>query len=152
MFGKYTAHEVGEVQGMGNAKPLEKVEADGKANAFIEGLSVSPNAMSGVDFEQFPIVVFIVSTERDGELSPMNTAAIPCLTRSIGNGRYQWQGAGCGWTDFEHLHYRITASGDKNGISSAIAEQYMLGEKTDHAVYVRETLFPNEKFISRKEL
>ncbi len=152
MFGKYTAHEVGEVQGMGDAKPLDNVETYGKATALIEGLSVSQNATGGMDFEQYPIVVFIVSTKRDGELSPMNTAAIPCLTRSIGNGRYQWQGVGCGWTDFDHLHYRITASGDKSEISSAIAEQYMLGEKTENAVYVRETLFLNEKFISRKEI
>ena len=70
----------------------------------------------------------------------MNTTAIVCYTHSVGNGRYVWQGMNSGWAGFDHLYYTIEANGNHNGLTSVIVVEYMLGEKTDRPVYLKEII------------
>lgn len=86
----------------------------------------------------YPAVVFIVSTEREHITSAMNTVAILCYTAPMGDGVFSWQGSAKSWAPFDRLHYRLHAIGDADGLTSVTAEQYVLGEKTDTPVYVRQ--------------
>lgn len=86
----------------------------------------------------FPAVVFIVSTEREHITSAMNTVAILCYTVPLGDGVFSWQGSAKSWAPFDRLHYRLHAIGDADGLTSVTAEQYVLGEKSDTPVYVRQ--------------
>lgn len=88
----------------------------------------------------YPAVVFIVSTEREHITSAMNTVAILCYTVPMGDGVFSWQGTAKSWAPFDRLHYRLHAIGDADGLKSVTAEQYVLGEKTDTPVYVRQVV------------
>lgn len=88
----------------------------------------------------YPAVVFIVSTEREHITSAMNTVAILCYTVPLGDGVFSWQGSAKSWAPFDRLHYRLHAIGDADGLTSVTAEQYVLGEKTDTPVYVRQVV------------
>lgn len=137
-FDTSTAHEVGNKQGSGDATPLGDVEI-----AITPGTG-TPTIDAEIDnrpLSDYPAVVFIVSTEEKGELSPMVTATILCYTQSAADGTYIWQGSNECWADLDcRLYYTIKASGNKNGLISVTAEQYVLGEKTETPVYVRQVV------------
>ena len=137
-FDTSTAHEVGNKQGSGDATPLGDVDTvviPGTGTPAIDA------AIDNIPLSDYPAVVFIVSTEEKGELSSMVTTAILCYTTSAANGTYMWQGSDKCWADVDcRLYYTIKASGDKNGLTSVIAEQYVLGEKTEVPVYVRQVV------------
>ncbi len=141
ILGTPTAHQVGTEQGNGNEKPLEDIlSADTQGdsnNAQSNGLSKAEPIQNLTDHA---IVVFIVSTDKDGTGTAMDTTAIVCYTRSVGDGRYVWQGMNSGWAGFDHLYYTIEANGNKNGLTSVIVVEYMLGEKTDRSVYLKEII------------
>lgn len=136
-FDTSTAHEVGNKQGSGDATPLGDVEV---AITLDAGTPTTDAIVDNRPLSDYPAVVFIVSTEAKGELSAMTTTAILCYTIVAANGTYMWQGSNKGWADFDRLHYTIKASGDKNGLTSVMVEQYMLGEKTETPVYVRQVV------------
>ena len=137
ILGTPTAHEVGTEQGNGKAKPLENVATDTQGNAQSNGLS---KAEPSQNLTEYSIVVFVVSTDKDGVGNALNTAAIVCYTRSVGNGQYVWRGMNCGWAGFEYLYYTIEAKGSKNGLTSVEVVEYMLGEKTNNPVYVKDVI------------
>lgn len=130
-------HEIGNEQGSGDAAPLGDVEI---TVASVDGTPTTDAIVDNRPLSDYPAVVFIVSTEAKGELSALTTTAILCYTIVAANGTYMWQGSNKGWADFDRLHYTIKASGDKNGLTSVMVEQYMLGEKTETPVYVRQVV------------
>lgn len=128
---------VGSAAGEGEAVPLTDT-TDGAAR--IGGGLTFPSAEAAPRLTDYPAVVFIVSTETGDDTSAMNTAAILCYTVPMGDGVFSWQGTAKGWASCDNLLYTLHAIGDADGLTSVTAEQYLLGEKSDTPVYVRQVV------------
>jgi hypothetical protein len=61
-----------------------------------------------------------------------------CYTVPLGDGVFSWQGSAKSWAPSDCLLYTLHAIGDADGLKSVTAEQYVLGEKTDTPLYVRQ--------------
>lgn len=135
-------HKVGTEQGEGNALPLDDIATDTQtADIQSNGLSKAETVTENDCLVDCPIVVFIVSTEETGEINAINSTSIICYTMPVGNGEhYVWYGGNGSWAWHSHLYYSIQAGGDKNGIASVRVTEYMLGEKSDRPVYVRQII------------
>ena len=134
-------HKVGKEQGKGDAKPFEDIENDtNNPNADVQnnGLTKPENTADNKSLADYPIVVFIVSTEKTGEINVLNSTAIICYTMPIGNENYLWRGSNRSWSHNVNLHYFVQAYGNKNGITSIKATEHLDNEKTDTKVYVRQ--------------
>lgn len=122
--------------GDGNGKPLSYTDngttefSETETGDFLPTENTKPTLCRSL--------VFIVSTDPSGEYNAMNTVAILCHAQPTDEG-YVWQGVAGSWADFDHLHYRLTASGE-NGVETVSVKQYIFGEETDTPVYVREIL------------
>lgn len=132
VIGTGSPHRIGSNSGEGEATPLE---GDGLSAVIGTGSLPSVPADELTDYKA---LAFIVSTEPTGEYTAMTTTAILCYTLPVGNGVYVWQGGGSSWAAFDHLHYRLTASGDATGVTAITVKQYIFGEATDTPVYVRD--------------
>lgn len=142
MFGTPTPHEVGIEQGIGNAQSLDDIETDTNnptAEIKSDGLAKAYTVTDNKNITNYPIVVFIVSTEETGEINGINSTAIICYTTPVKDG-YVWRGSNGSWAGFDTLYYSVRAIGDKNGITSVKATQYVFGERTDTKVYVRQII------------
>lgn len=128
MFCTPQAHEVGTVQGDGDAKPLDPVETGDSPTAEINGGGLIPTASEQPNETQ--AVVLIVSTEPAGEINGMNTVAILCFN----NGR-EWRGVATGWSmDRRSLRYEAVISLDFKKI---IVKEFVIGQKTKKTFFVR---------------
>lgn len=148
-------HKVGTEQGKGDAKPFEVVENNtNNPNADVQnnGLTKPENTTDNKSLADYPIVVFIVSTEKTGEISSLNSTAIICYTMPIGNENYLWRGGNRSWSHNVNLHYFVQAYGNKNGITSVKATEHLDDEKTDTKVYVRQIVGVTAKIETRSEL
>ena len=135
VIGTGSPHRVGSNSRDGEATPLNSVE-DGLSAVI--GTGSLPSAIPTDELTDYKALAFIVSTEPTGEYTAMTTTAILCYTLPVGNGVYVWQGVGSNWAAFDHLHYRLTASGDATGVTAITVKQYIFGEATDTPVYVRD--------------
>lgn len=155
MFGTPTTQKLGVEQGIGNAKPLEDIETNTNnqvPKSQSGGLSKTDSPTDNKSLADYPIVVFIVSTEKTGEINGLNSTAIICYTMPIGNENYLWRGSNRSWSHNVNLHYFVQAYGNKNGITSVKATEHLDNEKTDTKVYVRQIIGVSAKIETRSEL
>lgn len=147
MFGTPTPHEVGIEQGIGNAQSLDNIETDTPmAEIQSNGLAKAETETDNKNITDYPIVVFIVSTEETSELNGLNSTAIICYTTPVKDG-YVWRGGNGSWASFTDLYYSVRAFGDENGITSVKATEYVFGERTDRPVYIRQVIGIATKII-----
>lgn len=134
-------HQIGIEQGNDSNKPLEPIETDTNTlKAEIQTFGFPNNTQdNNINPVDYPIVVFVISTEEKGELTGLNSTSIMCYTTPI-KGGYIWRGSNGSWANFNDLYYSVQASGNKNGITYVKATEYVFGEKTDTIVYVRQII------------
>lgn len=122
------AHEVGAVQGDGDAVPLDPIETTDNPTAEIQvGGLPKPSTEQPKEADA---VVLIVSTEKTGDINGMNTVAILCFN----NGK-EWRGVATGWTmDRRSLRYEAVISLD---LKKIIIKEFAIGQKTEKTFFVR---------------
>lgn len=157
--GSTDKHKVGTEQGKGNAKPFEVIEndtnnpnADVQNNGLTKPEATPETTTDNKSLVDYPIVVFIVSTEKTGEINGLNSTAIICYTMPIDNENYLWRGDNRSWGHNVNLHYFVQAYGNKNGITSIKATEHLDNEKTDTKVYVRQIVGVSAKIETRSKL